>query len=197
MDKQNWPAWFYGPNGQSQIFNGPLEVPDGWHDSPDKFDADGKEVKGAHTEIPDYEEAKAAAEEEEARVADAEDEDGETDGLPSYDRITVKTLKDRLDERGSTYAANASKRDLYDQLQNEMEADDDLPYDPDHPAIDHTLTGALGQDLRPERVAPEATMTDGDINGRLSARNVEFDPDAPKAERYALLLEHLLGKESV
>lgn len=26
----DWPAWYYGPNGEAQIFNGPDEVPYGW-----------------------------------------------------------------------------------------------------------------------------------------------------------------------
>lgn len=29
---QAWPAWFYGPEGQSRVFNNPEEVPDGWVD---------------------------------------------------------------------------------------------------------------------------------------------------------------------
>lgn len=31
-----WPAWWYGPDGQSAIFNGPEEVPVDWVDSPTK-----------------------------------------------------------------------------------------------------------------------------------------------------------------
>lgn len=29
-----WPAWFYGPEGQSAIFETQSEVPDGWTDNP-------------------------------------------------------------------------------------------------------------------------------------------------------------------
>jgi hypothetical protein len=29
-----FPAWRYGPNGQSEIFNSAIEVPDGWTDTP-------------------------------------------------------------------------------------------------------------------------------------------------------------------
>lgn len=32
----NFPAWFYGPNGQSQIFNSEDEIPKGWVDHPAK-----------------------------------------------------------------------------------------------------------------------------------------------------------------
>ena len=31
---QAWPAWFYGPNGESEIFNAKEEVPPGWSDTP-------------------------------------------------------------------------------------------------------------------------------------------------------------------
>lgn len=31
---QAWPSWRYGPNGQSAVFNGPDEVPEGWGEIP-------------------------------------------------------------------------------------------------------------------------------------------------------------------
>lgn len=54
---QAWPAWFYGPNGEAEIFNRPAEVPEGWHDSPAKV-GDPKAV----TVIPELDEALAGAE---------------------------------------------------------------------------------------------------------------------------------------
>lgn len=30
----SWPAWRFGPNGESQIFNYAAEVPDGWTTQP-------------------------------------------------------------------------------------------------------------------------------------------------------------------
>lgn len=33
-EPKRWPAWRFGPNGESQIFNGPEEVPYGWVSSP-------------------------------------------------------------------------------------------------------------------------------------------------------------------
>jgi hypothetical protein len=33
---QAWPAYRYGPNGQSAIFQSAEEVPDGWQDHPNK-----------------------------------------------------------------------------------------------------------------------------------------------------------------
>jgi hypothetical protein len=71
-DPEKWPAVFYGPDGQQEVYNGPLEVPEGWHDHPAKV-GDAK----AKTEIPGYEEAVAAQ-------SDAdEDEDQDTDATGS------------------------------------------------------------------------------------------------------------------
>lgn len=36
MSDKNWPAWFYGPNGQSDVFDSADEVPAGWQDHPSK-----------------------------------------------------------------------------------------------------------------------------------------------------------------
>lgn len=36
MKTHSYPAWFYGPDGQSQVFNDDGEVPAGWHDHPSK-----------------------------------------------------------------------------------------------------------------------------------------------------------------
>lgn len=33
----SWPAWFYGPNNQAQIFNKAEDVPEGWVDHPRKL----------------------------------------------------------------------------------------------------------------------------------------------------------------
>lgn len=33
----SWPAWFYGPKGQSEIFQSEEQVPEGWEDHPSKF----------------------------------------------------------------------------------------------------------------------------------------------------------------
>ncbi len=32
-----FPAWFYGPNGESGVFDGAADVPEGWRDSPAAF----------------------------------------------------------------------------------------------------------------------------------------------------------------
>ncbi len=33
-ESQKWPAWHYGPNGESGVFNNLDEVPEGWADTP-------------------------------------------------------------------------------------------------------------------------------------------------------------------
>ena len=33
---KNWPAWYYGPSDQAQIFNNADEIPQGWEDHPSK-----------------------------------------------------------------------------------------------------------------------------------------------------------------
>lgn len=48
MDKQSWPAWFYGPNNQADTFGSPEEVPEGWHDHPIKVEGD-KVITAAKT----------------------------------------------------------------------------------------------------------------------------------------------------
>lgn len=37
--KGHWPAWFYGPNGEAEIFEGAADVPADWRDSPAAFGA--------------------------------------------------------------------------------------------------------------------------------------------------------------
>lgn len=36
MKTHSYPAWFYGPNGQSAVFDSDVEVPAGWQDHPSK-----------------------------------------------------------------------------------------------------------------------------------------------------------------
>jgi hypothetical protein len=40
MEIVKWPAWFYGPDGQSAVFESPDEVPEGWEDHPSKVSGD-------------------------------------------------------------------------------------------------------------------------------------------------------------
>lgn len=36
MTKVSWPAWFYGPNNQAEVFASEALVPSGWQDHPSK-----------------------------------------------------------------------------------------------------------------------------------------------------------------
>jgi hypothetical protein len=38
-EKQLWPSWRYGPEGQAEIFQHAGDVPRGWEDHPNKFSA--------------------------------------------------------------------------------------------------------------------------------------------------------------
>jgi hypothetical protein len=42
MKTNEYPAWRYGPNGQSQIFQSPADVPAGWQDHPSKVSSTEK-----------------------------------------------------------------------------------------------------------------------------------------------------------
>ena len=35
-ETESWPAWYYGPNGASDVFDSADQVPAGWHDHPSK-----------------------------------------------------------------------------------------------------------------------------------------------------------------
>lgn len=112
VDPKYWPAVFYGPDGQDQVFNHPTEVPEGWHDHPAKVgDPD------AVTVIKGLEEALAAEDLEDNE--DDEDEDEEEDTIPSIDDLTVAEIKALLDERNISYEAGALKADLYALLAGE------------------------------------------------------------------------------
>ena len=38
IQSESWPAWFYGPEGQSELFQNHDEVPEGWADHPSKVE---------------------------------------------------------------------------------------------------------------------------------------------------------------
>lgn len=50
-DDKNWPAWRYGPNGESLIFQSEDEVPAGWEDHPSKHDRDVGAESGTRTAV--------------------------------------------------------------------------------------------------------------------------------------------------
>lgn len=143
-----WPSVFYGPNGQSQVFSSPLEVPEGWHDSPAKV-GDPK----AKTEIPFYDEAVAAANSTPANEGgddeeqqDQENEEGQQDelvpegddeqsgegedeqqeelqveALPDRNDITKEEIAARLRAKGANFNPTWSKERLYGVLKDALE----------------------------------------------------------------------------
>lgn len=50
MDKTSWPAWYYGPNNQAEIFQNADEVPEGWADHPSKVGGAAEEPEGEEDE---------------------------------------------------------------------------------------------------------------------------------------------------
>lgn len=109
---QAWPAMFYGPDGQSAAFEGPLDVPEGWHDNPAKVG-----VKGAKTVIPGLEEAEAA----QGNDTD-ENEKGAPAAVPEYDDITAAQIVERLTAKKATFNETWGKQRLYDLLVEVTEA---------------------------------------------------------------------------
>lgn len=109
LDPNYWPAVFYGPDGQNQIFQRPTEVPEGWHDNPAKVgDPD------AVTVIPGLDEALAGEGSEVEE--DEEGDDEELEAIPAYEDITAAEIKALLDKHGVTYGATDSKTQLYNLL---------------------------------------------------------------------------------
>lgn len=118
MNSLNWPAWYYGPQGQSQIFNSPIEVPEGWHDTPAKFGEDGEALEDAVTEIPGLEEALVAG-----SIASVDDDDGDKKpDVPEYNDITVAEIKTLLDDYEVEYEDADKKPELYAKLKAALEA---------------------------------------------------------------------------
>lgn len=38
MNAQHWPSWWYGPKGESAVFESANDVPRGWHNHPSKHE---------------------------------------------------------------------------------------------------------------------------------------------------------------
>jgi len=59
MEKQNTPAWFYGPNGAAKIFDNLDDVPAGWQDHPSKISTTAPVIEKAQTPVSDPNEVDA------------------------------------------------------------------------------------------------------------------------------------------
>lgn len=113
-DVKRWPKMYFKyDEGQMihTVFNGPLEVPEGWYHSPKCFDEDGKVIEGMEPDIPGLEEAQANAGEEPSEKAVPEE----------YDNITVDELKEYLDENEVEYSSSDNKAALYDLYAQDFE----------------------------------------------------------------------------
>ena len=141
-----WPAVFYGPDGASEVFGSPLEVPEGWHDHPSKVGD-----KSAKTEIPGYDEAVAAAERDADAVAvggtsvcEGDDLNGEGDdlndgvdlsepadhkgyALPDIKDIAKDEIKKQLQARKVQFNSNWNEQRLYDLLKDNLDKPADGP----------------------------------------------------------------------
>lgn len=137
-----WPAVFYGPDGASEVFGSPLEVPEGWHDHPSKVGDNS-----AKTEIPGYDEAVVAAERDAdavtaggTSVGEGGDDDlngGDDDlnggvdlsepadhkgyALPDIKDITKDEIKKQLQARKVQFNSNWNAQRLYDLLKDNLD----------------------------------------------------------------------------
>ena len=97
-EKQSWPAWRYGPNGEARIFNKDDVVPKGWVDSPKnvpqseklKEAPKGKAKKGAQEPPPELE---PSAEEKAATIASIREA-----GIEIKDDATVEEINAAIDK---------------------------------------------------------------------------------------------------
>lgn len=133
----NWPGWWYGPDGEAEIFNGPLEVPEGWHDHPRKHLSEGElsVIVGLEEAlVARDEQALEQAERDKQKLEEAADDDG--DATPSTDNdeldltnqdvveetllpvddLSAEEIKARLQGREVAFNASWSKQRLYDLL---------------------------------------------------------------------------------
>lgn len=95
LDPKRWPAWRYGPNGESKLCQTPDDVPKGWEDTPDAFDP------------------KQAARGGEAKPT-----------LKQFG-VTRKEAIDMLREAGVEVADDAPAAELAEALSEHFESDDD------------------------------------------------------------------------
>jgi hypothetical protein len=86
MDKeQEFPAWFYGPKGESQIFQSGKEVPSGWKDHPAKHEAAKGDAAATKTAVAKANTSVTAKEAAKTTTADGtatESTEVDADGWP-------------------------------------------------------------------------------------------------------------------
>jgi small-conductance mechanosensitive channel len=89
-ERQNWPAWRYGPNGEAQIFASAGDVPEGWVKHPSKLPPASEQLpEGAGSQL----ESLRACEEENVRLR-KENDAGKDDFLKLAAAVhEVETLR--------------------------------------------------------------------------------------------------------
>lgn len=99
-EKVSWPAWYYGPKGEAQIFEKVEDVPKGWQDNPNKFKKAAPKPEG-------------------------EDEGGGEDGGENSETggLTREQIVADLERRKVFYKASASTKTLYRLLTEAVEAE--------------------------------------------------------------------------
>lgn len=98
MDPIKWPAWYYGPNGEAEIFQKAEDVPKGWQDHPGKHKARKEKA-------------------DDKRDDDDDDDKAGTGGL------TREQIVADLERRKVFFKANASTKTLYRLLMEAIEKD--------------------------------------------------------------------------
>lgn len=96
-----FPAWFYGPDGQSAIFDSESEVPDGWADHPTGVSG------GSHPALNPGNEPLSDSQNKIAFGAGREDVE-----TTSYDDMDLDALKVICAERDIQYHPNARETKL-------------------------------------------------------------------------------------
>lgn len=89
MNMSSWPAWYYGPNNQAEIFQNADEVPPGWVDHPSKAKG-GKKLEepedgdGEIDEITAEEMVEVFGQDDLIKMIDDANEDREEDDQIEY-----------------------------------------------------------------------------------------------------------------
>lgn len=79
--KRDGPAWFYGPNGESNVFQPDETIPAGWHDHPSKV-APSKAKPGDPDLNPERRTSKSTAASPAGNQGDTESGELDADGWP-------------------------------------------------------------------------------------------------------------------
>lgn len=211
LDPKKWPAWRYGPGGQSKLCPTPDDVPDGWVDHPSKLE-DGGEAEDDDVEdltaeetAEELERARAtvdrlrqerdlaradatAAQERVAELEKGQDVD-EVKGL----KETIASLEGQLAElqpEGKPSTGNHGHADSASQVDTQGQdldgkADEDPAKDPGKPAGDGEGEGEKGP--LDEPLADVADMDRDAMKAELDAREVDYKGNASNDSLAALV----------